>query len=368
MLSSASEVGVVGAGIVGLATAFELVRQGLAVTVYEAGVPGQGQSAGQSRIFRHAHTDPRLVDYAVRARGVWREWEDVFGQQFIAPDGALALGESVHQQLELLAGRDAIDARPASSADLAERLPVLAEYAGPAMLDSTGGSIATQQAMRAVSERLGDRIVADQVLSLRQVGPQDVEVRTGSGLRHHDAVVICAGRGTQALARGAGLSLPIATGAHVRATFRPRSPVTSLATLQDTSGVFGAAGVYAAAYPDRSGYGVGLAADVPVAEDGSMLASDELAGHLRQIIAYVRTALPGLDPEPVGYVHCWVTRLPWSDDGVAIWQVDDLAFVAGHNLFKHAPALGQDLVATVIRGQAPEPLSPRSRLGETPSS
>nr|WP_255396344.1 FAD-dependent oxidoreductase [Kocuria sp. CNJ-770] len=43
-----SRVAVVGAGIVGLATAHALRARGADVTLYESGPPGGGQSAGQS--------------------------------------------------------------------------------------------------------------------------------------------------------------------------------------------------------------------------------------------------------------------------------------------------------------------------------
>ncbi|EID17575.1 putative oxidoreductase [Mycobacterium xenopi RIVM700367] len=68
-----TDVGVIGAGIVGLATAYALVERGVSVSVYERGVPGQGQSGGESRIFRHVHDDPRLVALAKRSRSIWEE-------------------------------------------------------------------------------------------------------------------------------------------------------------------------------------------------------------------------------------------------------------------------------------------------------
>jgi sarcosine oxidase len=47
-----ADVAVVGAGIVGLSTAYALSRSGVRVALYERGVPGNGQSGGDSRIFR----------------------------------------------------------------------------------------------------------------------------------------------------------------------------------------------------------------------------------------------------------------------------------------------------------------------------
>ena len=44
------EIAVIGAGIVGLATAYALSERGVGASVYEGGVPGNGQSGGESRI------------------------------------------------------------------------------------------------------------------------------------------------------------------------------------------------------------------------------------------------------------------------------------------------------------------------------
>ena len=79
MTSRGADVAVVGAGIIGLSAAYALTRAA-AVTVYERGVPGNGQSGGDSRIFRHTHDDPRLIVFARRSLERWREWEREAGR------------------------------------------------------------------------------------------------------------------------------------------------------------------------------------------------------------------------------------------------------------------------------------------------
>src|SRR5437588_5581927 len=130
-----SDVAVIGAGIVGLSTAYSLLERGAAVTVYERGVPGNGQSGGGSRIFRHAHDDPRLVAFACRSRAIWSEWQARLGVELVSTDGVVALGPAVENRLRVLEQVGGVPARAIDSAELSERLPLLAGYAGPAMLD-----------------------------------------------------------------------------------------------------------------------------------------------------------------------------------------------------------------------------------------
>ena len=137
--------------------------------------------------------------------------------------------------------------------ELAQRIPLLVGYGGPAMLDERGGSIRTPDAVRALTGALGDAMVVDEVLALRSVG-DGVEVRSGGRTDRYDRVVVCAGRGTAHLARSVGVDIPVRQGAHVRLTFVVRGePPTALATLQDSSGDFGETGVYAAALPGNGG-------------------------------------------------------------------------------------------------------------------
>jgi sarcosine oxidase len=359
-----TDVAVVGAGIVGLSTAYAAKRQGLSVTVYDAAPPGSGQSAGQSRLFRHAHDDPRLVFMAVESRALWREWEADFGTELVSGDGGISLGPTVPRRLELLADFPDLPVRPIDAAEAAERVPMLAPYHGPAMLDESAGAIRTRAAISALADRLRDDVVVDHVLTLRPTKAGAVEIRTGTGRREHGHALVCAGHGTQALARGAGVSIPLERSATLRVTFATREPAPQrLSTLQDGSDAFGESGVYASPYPGNTHYAVGVGAHASAGEDGSLSDPTELAAIAHRTTEYVARALPGLDPTPVDYVHCWVTELPWASDGIAVWETPGASFLAGHNLFKHAPALGRALVQSVTDGELADDLSPDSRLG-----
>jgi sarcosine oxidase len=356
-------VAVVGAGIVGLCAARALRERGAEVRVYERGEPGAGQSAGESRLFRHGHDDERMVEMAKRSRAIWTEWGEELGAELVSADGVLALGESALERLEILERVGAVGARRVGAAEVAEALPILAGYDGPAVLDADGGAIRTTTAIDRLAAALGEDLVADEVISLRPTA-RGVELRSGTELAEFDAAVVCAGRGTAALARTVGMALPVDLAAHVRATFAVTGdPPPRLACLQDSSGEFPETGVYAAPEPGNGRYSVGLSETLEASEDGGLADPEAFAALGERAVDYVRAALPGLDADPVGIVHCWVTELPWSEDGLGVWASDGIAFAAGHNLFKMAPALGRELARIAHEGEAGA-LEPAERLGE----
>ena len=362
-MSPQPRVAVVGAGVIGLSTAYALLERGVSVRIYEQGVAGNRQSGGESRIFRHAHDDRRLVALAQRSREAYDEWSERLGVPLVSPDGAVALGPATTSRLALL--REAgVAARPIDAAELAAAVPPLAGFDGPAMLDERGGSIRTTAMVRALCTVLGERLVTDEVLTVRPVDNATVEIRSGGRTDRYERAVVAAGRDTPRFARDLGLSLPVRHGAHVRLTFTvDGAPPSRLATLQDSSDTFGESGVYAAAVPDNTAYCVGLSQASEARDDGSQPDTSALARLADRAERYVRRALPGLNPHSVDARHCWVTTLPWSDDGLAVWEQAGVLMVAGHNLFKHAPGLGR-LLAAAADGHGTDPLlSPDATLG-----
>ena len=354
----------IGAGIVGLATAHALREHGASVHVYERATPGAAQSGGDSRVFRHAHADRRLMEFARDSRGLYREWEEQFGVELVSRDGVVSLGPAAPRRLPLLE-RAGVDARALGPDQLAERMPLLAGFEGPAILDAEGGAIRAAAAVATLAGRLDQTLVYDEVVALWPSGAGSVEVRTAGGRGEHGAVVVCAGADTARLARGAGVSIPVEVSLHGRLTFEVAgAPPASVACLLDSSDAFGEPGVYGAPSPGSSRFSIGVNGAAVGREDMSLLTPGELGSVTDRAVAYVRRALPGLDPEPVGYRHCWVTELPWHEDAVAVWEAERTLFAAGANLFKHAPALGRALADAALDGRLRGELEPAARLGE----
>ena len=183
---------VVGAGIVGLCTAYALLEQGAELRVYELGRPGNGQSAGESRIFRHAHDDPRLVSFTAEGRAIWSQWEGELGTELVSRDGVVAIGDPVPGRLSKLE-RAGVEAVAIDREAVAERLPIFAGYDGPAMADPGGGAIRVRAAVEALAGRLGERIRAEEVISLRPDG-DGVEIRTPNESARFTTDVMRAGR------------------------------------------------------------------------------------------------------------------------------------------------------------------------------
>jgi sarcosine oxidase len=358
-----ADVAVVGAGIIGLSAAYALERRGASVTVYERGVPGNGQSGGDSRIFRHTHDDPRLIAFARRSLARWREWERESGRELVSRDGVVFLGSTARERHAALTAAG-VCARLLDGAEVAAALPLLVTQEGSELLlDEDGGVIRTRTAIEMLRSAVADRIVYDEVMSVRPTPSGAVEVRRGDAAAEHDQVLVCAGIGTAGLAHGTGVELPVRNSLHVRLTFALRAAAPArLACLLDAGGASGETHAYGDPLPGNGSYAVGVT-EAAIHPDGGLIDPDGLALAARRTVAYANLMLPGVLPTPSQARHCWVTELEWGTDGFAVWSADGAHFLSGQNLFKHAPAIGEALAATALTQPTEIDLSPHARLG-----
>ena len=72
--------------------------------------------------------------------------------------------------------------------------------------------------------------------------------------------------------------------------------------LLDSSAQYGDVSAYGAAQPGGRTYAVGVSRPIAVTDGGAVADADAFARARRSTCAYVRRALPGLDPRPVGQV------------------------------------------------------------------
>jgi glycine/D-amino acid oxidase-like deaminating enzyme len=209
---------IVGAGICGLAAAYELRKRGEDVLVLEAEAPGAGQSQGPGRIFRIAHRDERLCSLALEAREGWRRWERELGVELLGEEGLVVTNG-------MWAGAEPLDRE-----EITRRVPLLRDdhpY-DSGVWDPLAGSLRSELAIAALAARVEVRRAA--VSSLAQI--------------EADAVIVCAGLGTQALIEPLGLDLQLTSEPHVRHVY----PGTGACLISE----------HCYALPTRDGYGIGM--------------------------------------------------------------------------------------------------------------
>ena len=354
-------IAVVGAGVVGLSTAFALRRRGITVRIYERGEIGGGQSAGGTRIFRLNHVDRRLVALACTARELWLGWEQQAGRELLGRSGVVVAGPTADDRRAgvVEAGGDAVRADTDAQRTA---LPALAGLPQPAFIDCGGGPIWTDAALSWLAGSLRDALTRSEVLALARNESGATEVLTPHGVELHRSVIVAAGQDTARIAATSGVIVPVKQTLHARGTFALRERRAEvLAALQDSTGHYGRR-VYGSPLPNGEHYAIGLSGD-----DGEVDPSANPVTKIRAVrdglVEYVARAMPGLDPDPIAWVNCWVTRLPWGSDAVACYTDGTNLFVAGNNLFKHAPALGELLAAAAQDDTFPADLSASRRLG-----
>ena len=93
------KIAVIGAGVMGLATAWALKRRGYEPIVYEQFAVGhdRGSSHGRSRIFRLAYAEDHYVRLAQEALTLWRELEAESGETVLELPGLVEVVQTLEE-------------------------------------------------------------------------------------------------------------------------------------------------------------------------------------------------------------------------------------------------------------------------------
>ena len=180
--------------------------------------PGAGQSAGRTRIFRHAHRRVELVERAVESRALWERWEEELGAQLLGREGMLLTGPSAPEVAGLLE-EAGTPSRLLDEREQAEALPILAPPGGPARPRRARPARPTSPRRSSCSRaRSGRGFVLAEVFAVDPGEPAVIE--TSEGIWEAGRAVLCAGAGIGSLAPELGI--PVTLSCHARVTFRAR--------------------------------------------------------------------------------------------------------------------------------------------------
>jgi sarcosine oxidase len=355
----AIKVAVVGAGIVGLAAAAELRRAGAEVRCFEkAAAPGQAESAGLTRIFRAAHGNPLLVRLALRARDRWCDWESRYGRELLGKEGLIVSGDEMVPRWTQAMRHAGAPCRPLSTHEILSALPPYNPANCAALWDSSAGAIRARGAVECLQADLAAHIVHAEIIRLTETG-EGMRVHTAAESWQCDEVLITAGIATPMLAAQLAMNIPLSLVRHARLTFRPREtgearPAACLIANSDQDGV--ALSIYGQPVAGTGTYAIGVEA---LDSQPPSLDPAAVSRYARPIAQrFVRSAFPGLDPEPISELQCTFNDLGFPDgDGFAAVRRGAATFFAGNNMFKFAPLLGDLLAQAIMHHEVPAELS-----------
>jgi len=320
-----TRVAVVGAGIVGAATAWQLARRGAEVVVHEQFESDhtRGSSHGRSRIVRLAYPDPEWVRLAVESRAGWEELEGETGSRLLELHGLVEIAATPEITSASGLAAEGIEHRFLTPAD-AQALGIAVPPGWAALHEPTGGIALADSALRAFLD--------------------GIDVRYGSGVDDlesldADVVVVTAGSWLGRFFPDLPLRVTRETVAYFRCDGPPRPSIVELDeerahamfSLHDPAHGLKAGAHHAGAEADP---------DEPGEPDPELV---------ERIAAWVAERFPTVDPEPVAAETCLYTTTP--DERFILERRGRVVIgsaCSGHG-FKFAPAVGVRLADLALR-------------------
>jgi sarcosine oxidase len=320
-----ARISIIGAGVIGCATAWALSEHGDDVTLVEQFEPGhaRGSSHGRTRIVRLAYPDPAWVELAEEALAGWRAFERESGRKLLGLYGLVELCSSVE-----LTSRDVLAARGIEhrlfDAQELRNLGLTLPAGWVALWQAEAGVVYADLAVEALLEAARERGV--QLETGRRVESLD-EIDA-------DVVVVTAGAWATRLVP----DLPVRVTRETIAYFnRPGSPAPAIVELNEATRGHAMYALYDPVHGLKVGaHHVGHEAD----PDTSEPADPQLVA---RIVEWVRARLPEIDPEPAAAETCLYTN---TEDESFVLERRGRVVVgsacSGHG-FKFAPVVGRRL-------------------------
>ena len=337
LMDTTRDVIVVGAGVMGLASAWALRRAGRDVTVLEQFDVGHpyGSSHGASRIFRFAYDETEWVELAQEALPLWRELEQESGTEVLSLPGLLdARDDSAPLRRALEASSAEYELLDAAEA--ARRFGI--ELEGEVVLELHGGIVRADRALAAFSHGMSIE-PGVRVGSLR-AGEDGVSLETSAGTVGAALVVVAAGAWATPLLADAGIDLET-TVSQETVSYFDLPAADTLPSVIDWNEETGRH-----AYSLSAGENilkVGLHHSGAPVEPGEQGKPDD--GVVEAASEWVRQRYPAANPTPRGAETCLYTNI--DEDRFVIERLGTIitcSACSGHG-FKFAPAVGTRVAA-----------------------
>lgn len=348
------DVVVVGAGLMGAATAWAAARRGLSVTVLEQFQPGHrhGSSHGSARIVRRAYGDALYTRLTGHAFELWREIESDSGTTLLRMLGGLDYGsrrgvaDVAAHLASLSVEHEVLDAREAAA-----RWPGM-RFDGDVVFHPQAGTVdaaAAVEAFLAGAKAHGAQLAFSAPVQALVPADDHVRVELDSGGAVTGRVAVIAAGGWAESLLGDLVSLPPLRVVQNEVLHFPRvdpaaPPWPSVIHEEELSVYHLAGGRDGGAGDDRK-----IGNHYGGVETTAENAPDSVPGSREVLIDYVRTWLPGLDPTPRGETTCLYTMTA-SEDFLLdrVGQVVVCSPCSGHGA-KFAPLIGE-LTADLAQG------------------
>ncbi|GAB2738655.1 N-methyl-L-tryptophan oxidase [Salinifilum aidingensis] len=383
-----AQYAVIGAGLAGSATAWQLSSRGHEVVLLEQASPAHhgGSSHGSARIFRYAYPEHFYSRWVAKAKPLWDEVERRSGNKVITPTGALDYGARRRpERLAQVLGDLDIDHELLSTERATERWPQF-HFDTPVLWHPGAGVINAQAAVEAMVGLAGANGARLQtgwhVASAARSGSGYLLASTNGDTVDAERIVVCAGGwlpdllSKLPLPEGFVSGLPPLTVRQEQAyhfPYRDRSAEGEDGPSAAPWPTFIHKNEHIQTYGLPGGEDGGFRGQ-KVAEynGGKPIASarhqDQIVdpGNRQRVTRYVRENVPALRPEPYAETTCLFTNTP--DENFILDRAEGIIVISpcsGHGA-KFAPLIGllaADLTSAPDTSSALVPAQVRAATG-----